>query len=388
MIMIMLLKRLLALVMAAVNALFGNAVLPHAEVLAYDSYSLKTYMSPVWAGDIVYNETLMFVQNKNGTVDPAPLLYYADEILSVCSYDLKTEYVAGVDYNLADGCIVLTEGTGIYSWPYKEYYPPEPIEGHTFDRANGCGYIYFSEGPAISLTQVAVTYRHSDAWSGIVPENQTERLPLTTSKLKNNEPLTVLFYGDSITVGGNSSAFVGIEPFAPIWPVMVVDTLAAYYVNSQITYINTAVGGTASDWGAANVDERVNAYNPDLVVIAFGGNDIKTNPIKFYININSIVKSCRASNPDVEFIIVSPEQTSKAVKGFYGNQYTFEEMLYLLVKNTKGTALAPVWSVHTNILKHKRYYDSTANNVNHVNDFMARVYAQTVAEIFLGSPAG
>ncbi|MEI6578810.1 MAG: SGNH/GDSL hydrolase family protein [Eubacteriales bacterium] len=386
--MIMLLKRLLALLIAAVNALLGNSIPSPCAVLAYDSYNLKTYMSPVWSGDIVYNETLMFVQNKDGTVDPAPLLYYADEILSVRSYDLKTIYAEGVDYKLVGGCVVLTEDTGIYAWPYKEYYPPESIEGHTFERSNGCGFIYFSEGPAISLTQVVVTYRHSDVWSGIVPENQTERLPLTTSKLKSNEPLTILFYGDSITVGGNSSAFVGIEPFAPIWSIMVVDTLAEVYANSHITYINTAVGGTASGWGAENVEERVNAHNPDLVVIAFGGNDIKTNPIKFCQNINSIMKSCRESNPDVEFILVSPEQTSKAVKGFYGNQFTFEEMLYLLAENTKGTALAPVWSVHTNILRHKRYYDSTANNVNHVNDFMARVYAQTVAEIFLGSPAG
>jgi hypothetical protein len=51
-------------------------------------------------------------------------------------------------------------------------------------------------------------------------------------------------------------------------------------------------------------------------------------------------------------------------------------MLTLLSLNTEGTAVAPVWSVHTNILNHKRYYDTSANNVNHVNDFMSRVYAQ------------
>ena len=36
------------------------------------------------------------------------------------------------------------------------------------------------------------------------------------------------------------------------------------------------------------------------------------------------------------------------------------------------------------ILEKKRYYDMTGNNVNHPNDFMARVYAQTIIKTILG----
>ena len=74
-------------------------------VLTYDSYTLDAYLAPIWKGKIVYNETLLFV----GKEDRAPLLYAPSEILSVRSYDLATEYRAGIDYTVEDGCIVLTE---------------------------------------------------------------------------------------------------------------------------------------------------------------------------------------------------------------------------------------------------------------------------------------
>jgi hypothetical protein len=378
----MLFKRLTAWLIVFIIVLLGISEVSKMDLLEYDRYSLQTYMFPVWEGDTVYNETVMFVRNKDGSLDPAPMLYHADEILSVRSYDLKTEYVQGVDYNLVDGCIVLTENSSIYSWAYDEYYPPEYEEGTCFEREGG-GFIFFQESPKISMSQVAVTYRHSDPWYGIVPENQAEKLPSVTQKLKNNEPVSILFYGDSITVGCSASSLLRIEPDAPIWPVMIVEKLRDYYGNDNIEYINTAVGGTASGWGLENVDERVNAYNPDLVVLAFGANDVRTTPLKYSNNIKKIINSCRDKNPDVEFILVSPQHTNKEVRGFYGNQYSFEEMLTLLSLNTEGTAVAPVWSVHTNILNHKRYYDTSANNVNHVNDFMSRVYAQTVSALLV-----
>jgi len=45
--------------------------------------------------------------------------------------------------------------------------------------------------------------------------------------------------------------------------------------------------------------------------------------------------------------------------------------------------VAPVTSIHQHILNFKRYYDMTGNNVNHPNDFMARVYTQVVNAILI-----
>ena len=46
----------------------------------YSKYDLNTYTLPLWEGDTVYNETLMFVDEKS-----APLLYKPDRVISVRS---------------------------------------------------------------------------------------------------------------------------------------------------------------------------------------------------------------------------------------------------------------------------------------------------------------
>lgn len=349
-------------------------------LLEYDKYTREAYMKPVWQGNIVYNETLMFVKDKNGNVEPAPLLYTPTEILSVRSFDLNTEYVEGVDYTVQNGRIVLTKNTRIYTWSYLDYYPTAAIQGRTFDKTGG-GYIAFGEGDTFYKTQVAVTYRHADSWKGVIPAYQGKTLKNTVNKLKNGGKLKIVYYGDSITTGANSSHFNA--PYAPIWTQLVTQTLSAAYNNPNITEINTAVGGTNAAWGDQNVKDRVVAYKPDLVVIAFGMNDANTSCINYAYHIGRMICAVRKANRNAEFILVSPMQANKEVKGFYGNQYKFQRILKQFECVGRGIAVAPMWSMHECLLKSKRYYDMTGNNVNHPNDFLARVYAQTVAELLL-----
>ena len=54
------------------------------EIGVYNMYDLDTYMRPIWNDRVIHNETVMFVGQK----DEISLLYEADEILSVRSYDL------------------------------------------------------------------------------------------------------------------------------------------------------------------------------------------------------------------------------------------------------------------------------------------------------------
>ena len=41
-------------------------------------------------------------------------------------------------------------------------------------------------------------------------------------------------------------------------------------------------------------------------------------------------------------------------------------------------------AMHLDLLKAKRFRDMTGNNVNHPNDFLARVYAQVVLQTVAG----
>jgi len=62
-----------------------------------DSYDINVWTAPYWEGNLIYHESVMFVGD-----DGAPLLYTPEHVLSVRSYDLKTEYVEGVDYDNPD----------------------------------------------------------------------------------------------------------------------------------------------------------------------------------------------------------------------------------------------------------------------------------------------
>lgn len=354
----------------------------------FDAYDLDLYMKPLWEGDVMYNETVMFV----GETDVAPLLYPVTEIVSVRSYDLKKEYVRGVDYafDRATNSLYLGADTSMPYIPLSEYYPSTHTDGQSFACVvPGKPYIRFSEGSYFSSKQITVTYRHAEASKLEAPKSQKEAFAGTIEKLRSGKPTKILFYGDSITVGCNSSGFVQCEPYADSWTQMVFKSMVKKYAATHAEYINTAVGGWSSVNGLENLEERVIAYAPDAVFLAFGMNDTGLTTTAHMQNVRAMVERIRAALPDTEICLVSTMLPNAEVKGFYGSQESFVEQ-YLQYSETlkttgeKKLCVANVTEMHKRILQTKRYYDMTGNNVNHVNDFMARVYAQTVFQTVCG----
>lgn len=357
------------------------------QVADFTKYDLDVYMKPIWSGEIVYNETVMLV----GRGDYAPLLYPATEILSVRSFDLQKEYVRGVDYEYDEELGAIIRGSdSIPHIPTQIYYPSQAIEGGTFPcTAEGRAYIKFAEGSYFSSKQLAITYRHGGQVCVEKPNCQKEAFSATLEKLQNNEPVKILFYGDSITVGANSSGFVDYAPHADTWPQMVFNSLVKKYGATNAEYVNTAVGGWTSQNGIDHLQEKVLAHNADAVFIGFGMNDASLSPSTHAWQMKKMIDSIKESNPNVEICLISTMLPNQEVEGFYRQQYAFEAEYEKLIaqyheKGDTQICLAPVTTMHKAILEKKRYYDMTGNNVNHPNDFMARVYAQTVFQTVCG----
>lgn len=345
----------------------------------FKKYNLDTYTLPLWEGDTIYNETVMFVAENE-----APLLYTPEKILSVLSYDLKTEYIEGEDFIVRDGKIVLTENTRIPSFTLEEYYPDPPIEGHSFaSTVNGHKYIYYGEGITFFSKQIHVTYTHSESWKGFVPE-KSDRFKKFIDKVSHGEDVTVLVYGDSISTGVCSSKIVDSEPYADSWGEMVVKKLKQHFNNDNIKYVNTAVGGMTTQWGLDNVKERAIDHHPDLVLLGFGMNDAALPVEDFAAIIKATVDEILKVKPDCCIGTISTMLPHFRLMGFYGNQYMQEEALLKMVRGYDTVDVIPVTSMHNAVLEHKRYYDMTGNNVNHPNDFLARIYAQVILKTILG----
>lgn len=366
------------------------------ELLPFGSYNLNTYLKPYWEGNIVYNETVLFL----GKDDEAPLLYEIDEIIAISSYDLQIIYEENVDYIISDSKIKLTENTTIPFFTESEYYPEtSQMSSLREDKV----FLLYGERDTFTSRQIAVTYTHKGNWQGSIPQSQSIKYKKTISKLENKKDCSILFYGDSITTGANSSGKVGVMPNAETYPEMVVSYLKQKFeydiINkleapqssndtaestSKINYANTAVGGKGTNWAIEEVENRVIAYNPDLVIVAFGMNDKTWTASQFYSRMSVLIDEIRSSLPNAEIMLVSTSipnvESAAAASGtpFYKAQDKFEAELVRIAEESDVIGVAKVTSLNLELLKYKRFRDMTANNINHPNDFLARAYSQVI----------
>ena len=361
-----------------------------------NKYKYQDYITPLWTGNTVYYESVLFRED----VTKVALLYPADEIISVISSDHKTEYIKGEDWELEDGKIVRLPDSKIPLMTLDIFYPEKVVRGESFECIEG-GYngIYFGEGDAMAKWQVDVTYRHSDKWEGPLAKDESAKMQRFYKKLERGEEATIVFYGDSVTVGASSSSFIERDPQIPCFAEFATEIIARKYGytvswdhkphkdNSHrvpihgekvLHYVNTAVGGTTSFWGLDNVQELVNDYKPDLVVLGFGGNDGNMKPHEFIELTKKIVDKIREPDPDIEIVILAATIPHWRVRNFYKNQIDFEAVLRELAESSDKMPFVPMTSTHKYLLRKKDFYHMTGNNVNHPNDYLERVYTMVV----------
>ena len=350
------------------------------------SYDLERYMAPLWSGNIVYNETVLPLSDRFGEAQEIQLLYDATEIISVRNGTLDTKMPES-SYELRDGKLLVKKQSGMLM-RYEDYYLDKPNFDliHLPSISKKGKYLVYQEGNFFHNRQLAVTYRHSGETELTAPEKKGDLLPKTMKKLKEGENFNLVLYGDSISVGANASDYfeVNANPHTPIWGKMLCDALEARS-DCEIAFDNSlSKGGEYGCTYGVNPGnlEKLNAMEPDLLIIGFGMNDKDHyTKEKFAEAIRTIMESVSSANPDCEFILVSswlanPDITISPA----GNDRIREYREEMLKMETTGVAVADVTSMHEQWLQRKRFMDMTGNNVNHPNDFTTRMYAQVVNE--------
>ena len=353
------------------------------------TYDLDTYVLPIWEGDTVFYETAMFL----GETGECKLLYAPTKILGVYDYGLQKEYVEGVDFVLEGNVIKrLAEGSMPYA-KLDDIYAPIPAQyeiavekSRCPDYADERKYMTYGETDTYTKKQFAISYRHEDKWCGKVPQGKTTHFINTHKKLFVDKNLKVVVYGDSITTGCNSSGTDlggNVPPYADSFPVMVQKKLQSIY-NAVVDLRNVAVGGWATVNGLNAFDERVLAEKADLMILGYGMNDRGTPLDQYKQMIADMVCRFKKFNPDGEVVLVAP-MLPNVETDWLKNQPLFAEKLYELEKEYPFVAVADMTQIHWDILATgKRYRDMTGNNINHPNDFIARVYAQVILKTLLG----
>lgn len=362
------------------------------------------YSEPVWSGDTVYHETALFTPDK----DTVKLLYPVDSIVSLRSYDLKTHYIEGYDYEITeDGQIKRLEGGRIPVW----------ATSLISDTDNGWKT---SDGRFVVLTgdatypkyAVSITYKHSKTFEGgyqpAAPESQAKALNNVLAKLKNGEEVNIVVYGDSISCGWSSSGMnygikiydetntegnyitrynIDVAPYAPTWVQMFETQLNALYPDAEINLKNLSLGGKSSPWGATNIaprlalwkDEAGNQVTPDLMLVGFGVNDSAANvtTANFKTNIENIIKNARnaSGNANMEVLLYSPMFPNQAAVNWPAERLlAYESAMEEITLADQNVGLMKLSTIFSEIIKNKACEDYLNTNLNHGNDFTARLY--------------
>jgi lysophospholipase L1-like esterase len=110
----------------------------------------------------------------------------------------------------------------------------------------------------------------------------TATIPSTPTTTPTERPLTLIFYGDSVLKIGDVSrqGEVGYS---------IIDTLRAD-LNPADQIIISNHGGRKAQWGYENLDKNILIYNPDIVTIWWGMNDLGGCPGIFDRDTNKILQ--------------------------------------------------------------------------------------------------
>lgn len=347
------------------------------EKIPYPSEKLAPALSPIWRGGRINEEPVLFVRDPATQIARASLLFVPNAIVAVREPGSAVSYEEGRDFVWKPDSreILLPAGSRIRSVLPTELRRPKKSQKYSLPHRDGGDDIFFASLDEYQKLQTWITYDCVPGqWSGPVPAFAGAHLPRTLAKLRAAGELRITLLGDSISGGCNASGWANVAPFQPPYFELFRRQLAATY-GSRVTLTNLSLGGSDSAWATKQTD-AVLETQPDLLIVAFGGNDAHRRPAAEYReNISTVIARIRAKKPDCEFIVVSTMPGNRdwvALKQELYPQY--RDALASLTG--PGVAFADVTSFWEELLRFKTHYDLTGNGVNHPNDFGHRVYAQ------------
>lgn len=374
-------------------------------------YDKDLYLKSINEGDTVYHEPGLFYTGRT----EMKLLYPISEIVSVRSYGLDKYYVEGVDFEVTeDGKLRILEGSSIpvYTGGLTHTKVSDVSNDETF-AVSETEAITFIGDTAFPALAVDVTYKHTSTWEdGYQPftqEGQTDKLLNTFRKLENGEEVNIVVYGDSVSCGWSSSGLnnteiydatntegsfqpnqvINVAPYAPTWIDMFITRLREMYPDATINLKNLSLGGKDAAWGAANIKARLALWDkePDLMLVGFGVNDALSKTTATYkANTEALIANARAvAGSDLEFLLIAAYQPNPAIIKFSPQLFLdYEQALEQIAAADSKIGVVNLTSLYQEILKSKEAVDYLNTNVNHGNDFTARMYAQYIIEALSG----
>jgi acyl-CoA thioesterase-1 len=336
---------------------------------------------PFWESSPVQRrEPLLLV--REGSAPEGRLLYPPTRLLRVRLVDELFEFPRE-HFHYRDHKIWADEKAGAPFLDSARLLLDEKTENAIEWYRDGKRYLHVGGGRYFMGLQIVVDYETEESWDGPVPEGRAGQPSRFLDRVRAGEPVTIAILGDSISIGGDASGFVGVPPYQPPYGELFAQRLRER-TGAPIRWHNFAKGGMTAAWGLEQV-ERVAASKPDLVIIAFGMNDgsERKPEDKFRTEMAGIVGGIR-ERVETEFVIVSgmdphPDWHIAEPK----RRENFHQILREMADAT--TRFCDVRSVWNHLEKRKGFLSITGNGINHPNDYGHRIYADCLEACLLGT---
>lgn len=274
--------------------------------------------------------------------------------------DSSIVYQEGKDYTVdyQNGTIKRTAGSSIPN------YSANPLFGkENFDEANFGPYEQWTNNKYF----VFVDYNSNDSIDFVVAGDIKKRIPKSIEKLKKGDTLNILWYGNSVTSGGEAStpelSFTNrFEHY-----------LKTIYPNAKIQSVNISIPGYGTPEAVAWFDDRFRGQKADLVFVGFGLNDqcdIGTShcsPEQFEANLLTLAYKIEAIvKAELVFYSEFPPNSKWVHNTHTMNEFAAASWTVATATHNGYIAVYESWM---NVLKRKNEEALLANNINHPNDY-------------------
>ena len=328
----------------------------------------------------VFGEPGLFIER--GKIQ---MLFPAETVLRVFCSALGTEYLPGKDWIHQPGSEVLIrpEGSAIPlltdSMLHPEgndcFYYPDPNANAVPGGVTGRN-IRFDAKNFFARMQIEIDYKAKKI--DFKPPNKPlhGRLPRFSRLLRTREAACrITWLGDSISEGYNASGFLKLPPYQPPFAELVAEALRDFF-SVNLDFRNHARNGAATGYPLSDPSIFL-PDKPDLLVIAFGMNDLAVaGGLKTYLdNIREIIRLNREVSPETEYLLVSPMSGNPEWRNTPVEMTkSFAEALRGLAENSgPEIGFADIFPVWSSLLQRKNFFDLTGNGVNHPNDYGHKV---------------
>ena len=135
-----------------------------------------------------------------------------------------------------------------------------------------------------------------------------EKLLMDQSGLVENGPITIVAFGDSVTHGAVGPGEINYETV--YWNRLrkKINDVRNYV---PVNVINAGIGGITAKESLKRMEGQVFAYNPDLIIVCFGLNDVNGTLEDYISSLRTIFEEC--NNRGIQTIFMTPNMLNTYV---------------------------------------------------------------------------